>query len=139
MTRWPLVVAALLFVVGCALPTEPRVARGACRSEAEFCDGLPVRPLDDVTVRWWQDAANDYVDDRYGVGKRAYPAVTWKACFFDVNGVCAAGWTESKRLIYVSTAQPERTGPLIAHETQHARYWEQFGDPDASHKRKYGW
>ena len=129
---------ALATATACQLPTEPKAADG-CRGEATFCDGRAVAPLGDADVRTWQDRANDYADTQYGAGPRAYPAVTWRACFFTVSGVCAAGWTESKTRIHVSTAEPERTGPLVAHETLHTRYWQQFGDPDASHRRSYGW
>ena len=136
--------AALLAVVvaiaaGCDWsPTEPT---DGCRNERAFCDGLTVQPLSDGDVRLWERRANDYVTAQYGTGTQAWPSVTWHPCFFTVGsgGTCAAGWTESASMIHVSTAEPNRTGPLVAHETLHAIYAKRFGDIDADHSRPYGW
>lgn len=131
----------LLLLSSCDVsPTEPEPkAKDGCPGEEAFCAGRSIAPLDATDVLKWQQAANDYVDATYGQGRRVYPYVTWHACFFVVDGVCAAGWAESKDRIHVSTAEPERTGPLVAHESIHCIYAVRFGDFDPKHRRKYGW
>lgn len=134
--------ALVVILTGCKdSPIEPSVnyGRGACAVEADFCDGRIVQALDATTVRLWQDQANDYADAHYGEGTRVYPRVTWMPCFFEVRGICCAGYTESVNHIYVSTAQDWRTGPLVAHETLHCVYAARFGDFDPEHRRHYGW
>jgi len=125
-----------LMATSCKLPTEPI---DGCRNEVEFCDGRSVIPLSQTEVKYWEDKANEFATKTYGAGKSANPYVDWHPCFFQVGSTCAAGYTESKNKIHVSTAEPLRTGPLVAHETLHAIYWARFGNPDAYHKRPYGW
>ena len=136
MLKHTTILFAALLLASCALPTEPS---DACADEAAFCAAKQLAPLSADETRAWQDRANDYADAQYGVGRRAYPEVTWRACFFAVGHVCAAGWTESAGRIHVSTAEPWRTGPLVAHETLHSVYALRFGDFDAGHTRPYAW
>lgn len=123
-------------------PTAPKEAyvNGPCSYAADFCANRSVVALDTATVRQWQEAANVYIDEHYSPAPHVYPSVSWRACYFVTpHGACAAGFTESRSVIHVSTAEPQRTAALVAHETEHARYWTQFGDPDADHRRAYGW
>jgi len=133
-------VALAMAAVACRYdPTAPSVdyERGACSAEASFCDGRTVQPLAAADEWRWTVYANEWIDREYGAGTHMHPAVTYHACFFDVGGTCAAGYTESESRIHVSTAQPERTGPLVCHEVAHSRFHHQFGSFDAAHTRKY--
>ena len=132
------VLVALSFT-SCERDYSPTAVGEGCRDEDAFCRGKILDPLSPELTHDWQTQANLYVVQQYGPGNPVYPEVTWHPCFFSVDGICAAGWTSSPSNIHISTAEPDRTGPLVAHETLHAIYWKRFGDPDARHKRPYGW
>lgn len=137
---WCAVMAAVL--TGCETPTAPteQFERGPCAYAADFCSSKSINALDPEATHRWQEDANLYADAHYGYSTHICPKVEWHACYFVTpRGTCAAGYTESRTVIHVSTAEPQRTAALVAHETLHTRYWHQFGDPDEKHKRSYGW
>jgi len=114
------------------------------------CTETVARPLSAEETRNWQERANAYVDAEIAAGRlspnfggpHVYPLVEWAPCPFPVRGECAAGLTVPKsnpKRIKVSTFQPARTGPLVAHETTHARYCKADLSCDAAHRLRYGW
>lgn len=143
-----------LVVVGCATPSEPR-PNSDC-APAGACDGI-VRPLTAEAVAQWEHNAVVFVHTRAingelgpAIQKRAqtfdwykqpvpYDHITWEPCWFTTRGgICAAGLTVVPDHIYISTMEPNRTGPLVAHETTHVIYAAlgvKDGDPD--HKLLY--
>lgn len=138
------VVAALLTMfIGCGSTssnTSKPMLREGCYGEEEFCLDKVVAPLSSDEVMTLQRAANEWLDSIGVGGSHVFPVVKWHHCFFAVGRAqtCAAGWTESIKSIHVSTAEPGRTGPLVMHETCHARYCS-IGDCDPYHKRRYNW
>jgi hypothetical protein len=119
-----LILAVLLFLVACELPTEPEVdcaMRHGCKESVAV-------PLSDAEVQLWLEEARKDVRARIASGQMGPPSswsapeIEWRPCpFFIENSnfgpVCAAGVTKSyANKIVICTWERERRGPLVAWE-----------------------
>jgi hypothetical protein len=138
-----------LLAVACELPTAPRGPEGWCATEAEGCTGQ-VAPLTEAAALAWQLEGLRCIERDVLAGRLfpkreisfssqliPYERIQWEPCWFKVSGVCAAGWTNYPSFIRVSTMEPNRTGPVVAHETQHWAFAEMGLGTDPYHALHY--